>query len=790
MPMGALESHDQSNMSNRLPPPTSEEQEWDIPNQRDTPPRVLSPQRVEALERLTRTALVHLAQPDLLQELLDRVREVMQADNAAILLVDENERYLTLHSVRGPEEVVIGQARIPVGKGVAGSIFATRLPVLIHDLTKVEVANPFLKEHLRSLVGVPLLVQDRAIGAIHVDSVHRGHFTEDDIHVLEQVAERVALALDHAHLLDVAEAARREAEAARRLAEARTKKIEVIFASMTDAVLVFDRAGGVVEMNQAASDMLALRPEPEYYARPLHERGYTARVYDEQDRSLPEQEWPVFRNLRGEVLTGANAVDVVYRLPDGRQVQVSVSGAPLRDSDGEIVGAVTICRDVTERRALERRTHEALVALLTMAEVLVQESEPLEEGDGMRRAAQRLTDLTCRVMGCERSSIHIADQEGELLQPLTVAGLDPAAEQSWHAMAPIPWRRAFSEIAPHLEDGEITLLDYTHPPYDRLPNPYAAHVILMAPMRVGGNLVGLLALDYGNQDHTYTQDEISLADAAAKLAALVIERERLQEERMHAQAQVLALQEANRRMDEFLGIAAHELRTPVTVIKANLQLLSRRLAPDTPAQDSDPWQQVDRRPLSLLGRTEKAVDRLTRLVNDLVDVSRIRAGKMNLQREPLDIAALAQDVVEEQRLAHADRRIQLELQGDTSTAAQADADRIRQVLLNYLTNALKYSPEQQPVVVRVTTEHAGMATPVVRVAVRDKGPGIPPGELEQVWEPFHRVPGIEVLSGSGVGLGLGLHISRELVERHGGEVGVTSKVGKGSTFWFTLPLAE
>jgi signal transduction histidine kinase len=467
-----------------------------------------------------------------------------------------------------------------------------------------------------------------------------------------------------------------------------------------------------------------------------------------------------------------------------------VSGAPLRDPDGEIIGAVSICRDVTERRALERRTQEALVALLAMAEVLVQEPEQSTEGDGMRRAAQRLTELTCRVMGCARSSIHIADQEGELLQPLTVAGLNPEAEQSWYAMAPIPWRRALSGIAPGLEDGEIAFLDYTRPPHNRLPNPYSARVILMAPLRVGGDLVGLLALDYGDKDHTYTKDEISLANAAAKLAALVLERERLQEERTRTQAQVLALQEANRRMDEFLGIAAHELRTPVTVIKANLQLLSRQFAPDTLAEGSDPRHRTERHPLVLLGRTEKSIDRLTRLVNDLVDVSRIRAGIMNLQPEPLDIATLVQDVVEDQRLAHPGRLIQLEVQEGARTTVQADADRIRQVLLNYLTNALKYSSEQQPVVVRVSNEDAGTAASAVRIAVRDNGPGIPSSELEQVWELFHRVPGVEVLSGSGVGLGLGLHISRELVERHGGSVGVVSKVGTGSTFWFALPLAE
>jgi signal transduction histidine kinase/PAS domain-containing protein len=761
-------------------------------NQREIARRVLSPERVEALERLTRTALVHLAQPDLLQELLDRVRDVMQADNAAILLPDEKERYLTLHSVRGPEEAVIGQARIPIGKGVAGSIFAMRRPMLIDDLTKVEVANPFLQEHLRSLVGAPLLVGDRAIGAIHVDSAHTHHFTEDDLHLLELVAERVAFALDHVRLYRVAEAARREAEMARREAEARATQIETIFHTMTDAVLVFDSAGGVVEMNQAARDMLALRFEPEYYARPLHERRYNPDVYDEQGRRLPEREWPLFRNLRGEVLTGADAVDVMYRLPDGRQVQVNVSGAPLRDPSGEIVGAVAICRDVTERRTLERRAHEALVALLAMAEVLVQSPAPTAEQDGMKHAARQLTELTRRVLGCERAAIYLAEHDGELLRPLTVAGLDAEAEQGWHATPPIPWHRLLPEVAARLRAGEIAFLDDTRSPENSLPNPYHARTTLMAPMYIGQDLVGLLMLDYGDRGHSYTPDELSLAGASAKLAALVVERERLLAERSRAEAQVLALEEAHRRMDDFLGIAAHELRTPVTAIKANLQILRRQMQQAIAAPDDAPPQPVEMRGVKLLQRGERAVDRLTRLVNDLVDISRIHAGKLSLELERLDLAALVQDIVEEQRLIHPERRIEIELPADVPVPVLGDVDRIGQVILNYLTNALKYSSQTRPVVVQVTREDAAThATerPSARVAVVDRGPGIPPDELEQVWELFHRVPGIEVVSGSGVGLGLGLHISREIVERHGGQVGVASKVSKGSTFWFTLPLA-
>jgi signal transduction histidine kinase len=174
------------------------------------------------------------------------------------------------------------------------------------------------------------------------------------------------------------------------------------------------------------------------------------------------------------------------------------------------------------------------------------------------------------------------------------------------------------------------------------------------------------------------------------------------------------------------------------------------------------------------------------LVDDLLDESRIHDARLALHLAPSELDTIVRSAVEEQRLLHPGRRIWLSIP-PRPIVVFADAVRTRQVLTNYLTNALKYSPEDQPITVSVEVR---METAVARVAVRDCGPGVPTSEQGRMWERFYRVEGIEVQSGSEVGLGIGLYLSKSLIEAQHGRVGVESLPGEGSTFWFTLPLAE
>ncbi|HEU5439357.1 MAG TPA: HAMP domain-containing sensor histidine kinase [Ktedonobacterales bacterium] len=263
-------------------------------------------------------------------------------------------------------------------------------------------------------------------------------------------------------------------------------------------------------------------------------------------------------------------------------------------------------------------------------------------------------------------------------------------------------------------------------------------------------------------------------------------RQRLEAERAEAKARELASQQTNERVDEFLSILSHELRSPLTGIKAALQLLERRLRRYA-AQEKETNPDVERRleqALETLAIADREVERQNRLVGDLLDISRIRAGKLDYHDAPADLAAIVREAVEAQQLSWGTREITL-VMADDAVPIQADADRIAQVVTNLVTNALKYSPESQPVVVKLTCEGNQ-----ARIAVRDRGPGLSAEQRQQLWERFHRVPGIEQQSGSGAGLGLGLYICRQIVEHHGGMVGLESVKGRGSTFWFTLPLRK
>jgi len=264
-------------------------------------------------------------------------------------------------------------------------------------------------------------------------------------------------------------------------------------------------------------------------------------------------------------------------------------------------------------------------------------------------------------------------------------------------------------------------------------------------------------------------------------------RKRLQRERDEARANELALDIVNRRMDTFIGIASHELKTPLTSIKGNVQLARHRLnyaLQERSSGNITAWSKLDEVPI-MLDRAERQVNVLSRLVSDLVDVSRIQADKLELLLAPCDLAAIVCEAVDDYRDKAPDRIILMDSGEEKVVPVVADADHIEQVVGHYLSNALKYSETTRPVEVRLEVQGT-----FARVSVRDEGPGLTPQDQDRIWERYYRTQGVKVRSGSSVGFGLGLHLCRMIIGRHQGKVGVESSQGNGATFWFTLPLAE
>jgi PAS domain S-box-containing protein len=226
--------------------------------------------------------------------------------------------------------------------------------------------------------------------------------------------------------------------------------------------------------------------------------------------------------------------------------------------------------------------------------------------------------------------------------------------------------------------------------------------------------------------------------------------------------------ELEQRKDEFISMASHELKNPLTSLLGFTQLLRLQLV-----------QQGRRESIPTLDRMQAQVARLTKLIDDFLDVSKIQAGRLDYQTEPVDLDALIRETVEELQASHPGHR--LTITGATRAVIAGDKDRLGQVLINLLTNAIKYSLGASRVEVSLSSSN-GNAT----ISVRDYGVGIPQAHQQHVFERYYRVADT---SGTNIsGLGIGLYLAHEIIKRHGGDIVVESEVGKGSLFTVTLPL--
>lgn len=270
-----------------------------------------------------------------------------------------------------------------------------------------------------------------------------------------------------------------------------------------------------------------------------------------------------------------------------------------------------------------------------------------------------------------------------------------------------------------------------------------------------------------------TQTRIDLADKAArkaeKLAATIdVIRLHLKDALVEQKKDKKAIEELMQKKDEFMNVASHELKTPITSTKAYLQILQKMIPPKESSSAGD-----------LIIKANKQMGKLTDLIDDLLDVSKIHAGQMIYHFAELDLESLIEEVTAQVQLTTKSHRIIIA--HNVSAKVKGERHRLEQVINNFLSNAIKYSPDAEKVIIRSDiNDHS------VKFSVRDFGIGILPEQHQYVFDRFYRV---QESARKFSGLGLGLYISAEIIKRHSGTVGLNSDA-EGSEFYFTLPLVD
>ena len=290
----------------------------------------------------------------------------------------------------------------------------------------------------------------------------------------------------------------------------------------------------------------------------------------------------------------------------------------------------------------------------------------------------------------------------------------------------------------------------------RVPTVYA-------PLCVGGRVTGVLRAVGRLRTRAFAADELRLLEAFADEAALAVDRDRL----LHEAARAEALQEADRLKSALLSAVSHDLRTPLASIKAAASSL---------LQADVQWDAATRR--EFLSAIDEETDRLSRLVGNLLDLSRIEGGALRPEKDWYDVGELLETVAGRLGRTVTDHRVRLDVAPDVGEVL-LDYVQIGQVLANLIENAAKFAPKGTEIHLSARRRDGAVA-----VSVADQGPGIPAAERARVFEKFHRIgrTGQHV-----VGTGLGLAISKGLVEAHGGHIWVEDAPGRGARFVFSLP---
>lgn len=445
---------------------------------------------------------------------------------------------------------------------------------------------------------------------------------------------------------------------------------------------------------------------------------------------------------------------------DGRIIDVAITVSPLKDAHGTIIGASKIARDITEKK----RTEENLKFLSHASELL---SSSLDYNKTLTTIAQLAVPQIA-----DWCTIDMLTKAGEP-ELLVVAHKDPekvAWGEQLREESPIDMdaptglgnviKTGKPEFYPLITD-EMLAASAKSQKELKLWRSIGFTSVIIVPLRSGDKTIGAITFVTTESRKRYTESDLHMAEELARRASLAIENADLYQE----------AQDAIRMRDEFIALASHELKTPVTSLKIFMHALQHQLRKQLTEDIADhPFKKMD-----------DQVGKLTQLINDLLNVSQLRRGKLNFAMEKFDLNQVLKETIEQaQQISKAHQII---LKGKIDKKLYGDKNRISQVIMNLLTNAIKYSPAAEKI-----SLHVGSKEDAVVIRVEDNGIGIEKEHQKKIFDQYYRVTSFEEQTYPG--LGMGLFIAAEIVKRHGGKIWVEGEKGKGSTFSVSLPYLQ
>jgi PAS domain S-box-containing protein len=499
-----------------------------------------------------------------------------------------------------------------------------------------------------------------------------------------------------------------------------------------DAILIRDSVSRVIFWNKGAEELYGWSSQ-EALGRLTHSLLKTR-----FPTSLAEVDAHLERDGRWEG-------ELTHTCRDGSLVVVESRQVLVCDVLGHATTMLEINRDITERRRLEhaeQAVHAETIARLEFLQQLM---------DALPSSIYLVYGQDARLLLANRAAASVWGAAWQIDQPmqefLATHGIGIFDTQGR------PLARTGLATLRAMQEGETVL---HHQEIIRRPNGSSVPVLVTA-----------VALDSSQGMHALRQPTGPLAQhtqhADTESVALVVYQD------------VSALKEAEYLKDEFIGVAAHELRNPLAVLKGFAEMLVYQTARGKGAKLS-PWQK------EALEEIDTATARLDKLTEDLLDVTRLQAGRLVLSRTPTDLVALTRHVMAQRQMTTRQHTLSLDSE-HPSLVVEVDRERIEQVLTNLLSNAIKYSPHGGPIELTIREEvepHAAL------LSIRDRGIGIPALQQAYIFGRFVRAENARASEITGTGLGL--FLSRELVERHGGRLWFETTEGVGSTFFMALPL--